>query len=91
MQSRRDDLPGDPEPVLEPAALLRGGIAALAQALPVVVDLGLVGAGDLNEIDSLNRKSGPPLRAVNGWPSSSKATVMTEPGARRWISRPSSP
>ena len=36
------------------------------------------------EIASLNLKTGPPLSAVNGWPSSSKATVITEPGGWPW-------
>ena len=31
---------------------------------------------------SLKVKSGPPLRAVNSWPSSSKSTVMTMPAGR---------
>src|ERR1700730_3803555 len=35
-----------------------------------------------NEIDSLNLKTGPPLSAVNFWPSSSNSTVMTDPAGR---------
>jgi hypothetical protein len=34
------------------------------------------------EIASLNVKSGPPFKAVNVWPSSSKLTVITIPSAR---------
>jgi hypothetical protein len=34
------------------------------------------------EIASVNLKWGPPLSAVKLWPSSSKATVITEPAGR---------
>ena len=40
---------------------------------------------------SLNLKSGPPLSAVNGCPSSSKATVITDPAGLPWTSFPASP
>ena len=33
----------------------------------------------MSEIASVNLKCGPPLSAVKAWPSSSNATVMTEP------------
>ena len=32
-----------------------------------------------NEIAGVNLNCGPPLSATNGWPSSSKATVITVP------------
>ena len=35
-----------------------------------------------NEIASLNVNSGPPFKATNGWPSTSKLTVITVPSAR---------
>ncbi len=53
----RNDLPRDPEPILQPAALLRRRIAALGEALPVVVDLGLVGALATNETASSNAEA----------------------------------
>src|SRR6266581_1771825 len=39
---------------------------------------------------SLNLNSGPPLSAVNAWPSSSNATVITVPASLPWTSCPAS-
>jgi hypothetical protein len=44
-----------------------------------------------SEMASLNVNTGPPFSAVNGWPSSSNATVITVPAGLPWISRPASP
>src|SRR5260370_11011381 len=44
-----------------------------------------------NEIASVNGSSGPPLSAVKGSLSSSKATVRTLPGFPPWTSCPSVP
>ncbi len=44
-----------------------------------------------SEMASLNLKNGPPLSAVNVCPSSSKATVITDPAGLPWISFPASP
>jgi hypothetical protein len=40
---------------------------------------------------SFNLKSGPPLSALNAWPSSSKATAITVPPFLPWISWPAFP
>lgn len=72
-----DDLPAQSEFVAQPAA--RYLLAASRKARPIVVDLLLRLAVDDKETASLKRCAGPPLRAVNRIPSSSKATVSTPP------------
>jgi hypothetical protein len=49
------------------------------QVAPEVVDFFLILAVDLKRNRSLNLNSGPPLRPVKVWPSSSKLTVITAP------------
>jgi hypothetical protein len=44
-----------------------------------VVDLLLLSQYTMNEIASLNLKSGPALMAMNGWPASSNATTSQSP------------
>jgi hypothetical protein len=60
------DLPRHAESVLEPAALLRLGVAAFAQRVPEVVHLPLVPAGDPVRDGLGEPELGPPLSAVNG-------------------------
>jgi hypothetical protein len=76
-QPRRDDLPGHAVLVFQPAALAL--FAALGQPGPELIDPSWVWQRTWNEIASLNVNSGPPLRATNSCPSSSKLTVMTKP------------
>jgi hypothetical protein len=68
-----------PEFVLQPAALLRPFIAAFAQFVPIVIELGLRLASHYKGNRSVNVKRGPPLSAVKSWPSSEKLTDITDP------------
>jgi hypothetical protein len=84
----RDDLPAEAELVLAPAA---GDLfAALGEAGPVAVDLGLIGAVDDEEMASLKTCGGPPLKASRGWPSSSKGMTSGDwdsPGVKASLRR----
>ncbi len=44
-----------------------------------------------SETASLKLNAGSPLRAVNGWPFSSKVTVIAVPRALPWTSKPAPP
>jgi hypothetical protein len=73
----RHDLPTQPIAVLQPATLRF--LAAVGQALPVIIDLVLVLAVD-GERDRLGeRKLRPPLMAMKRAPSSTKVPDITAP------------
>ena len=74
----RHHLPGQAELVLEPTALLRDRLLGAADPSSDRLPAGLA-QFTTKEIASVNLKCGPPFNAVNGCPSSSKLTTMTEP------------
>ena len=85
------DLPGEAVLVLEPTALLRLRVAARQSFSQKRSSSSCESQKTCSETASLNLKTGPPFSAVNDWPSSTNATVMTEPAGRPWISLPASP
>ena len=82
-------LPRNAVLILEPTALL--DFATGGESLPVVVDLFLRLAWNLEGDRLVELEVGPPLSAVKFWPSISNSTVITDPSGRPWISKPSLP
>ena len=76
----RDDLPRHAELVLQPAA--RALFPTLGERAPERSTSSWLSQLTSKEMASLNVKSGPPFKAMNFWPSSSKLTVITIPSAR---------
>ena len=81
VSARRDDLPRDAEPVLQPAA--RALLAALGERAPVRVDLFLALAADLERDRLAERelRARRSARRTSGRPARS-STVITVPSAR---------
>lgn len=77
-ETARNDLPTDAERILAPAARALGA-SVCRQAVPVVINLVLSGAGNLEAEASVCGKTGPPLSRVNGWTSSSTCSSITRP------------
>ena len=84
-ETARNDLPTDAERILAPAARALGATVC-RQAVPVVINLVLSGAGNLEAEASVCGKTGPPLSRVNGWTSSSTCSSITRP-AREALGR----
>jgi hypothetical protein len=78
-QGGRNDLPRDAVFVLQPAALLRPFIAAFAQFVPIVIELGLRLAPHYKGNRLGERETRPAVERRKVLASSEKLTDITDP------------
>ena len=74
-------LPGQAVAILQPATLLRLRRPAFTQPAPVVIDLRLIATQHLQGNGLVEAEYRPTIERREGWPCSSKATVIAVPGA----------